>query len=347
MFALTDLRVPILSSPMAGGPSTPALVHAMNVAGGTGFLAAGYKDPDAISQEVATLRALGEAPFGVNLFVPAEDRTRTAEQVAAVQAYGEYLRVLCERAGCDIGTPDPADTDGWDAKIDWLLDLRVPIVSFMFGCPSAHVIARFHEVGTFVTVTVTDEQEAAVAASRGADALVVQGPDAGGHRGTHAVGKSPDTRPLGGLLQAIRATTSLPLVAAGGIADGADIAAMLDAGAAAVQVGTLLLRAPECGANPSYKAALASGTYARTVATRVFSGRVARVLENDLVQALDGVVPPAYPEVLHMMRGLRQQAVARGDTGSMAMFAGTGFRAAQDRPASDIVGMLWSEARAR
>ena len=165
---------------------------------------------------------------------------------------------------CNCREPDAGSTDHWTEKIDYLLAHPVPVVSFTFGTPSADVVERMHAVGTHVSVMVTDPDEAAAAAAVGADSLVVQGPDAGGHRGTHAVDKSPDTRELDQLLDDVQSVTALPLVAAGGISTPERVVELLARGAVAVQVGTALLLTPECGASAVHKDALRSRAYPGT-----------------------------------------------------------------------------------
>src|SRR5687768_8083690 len=187
MFALSQLERPVVAASMAGGPSTPALVSAVSAAGALGFLAAGYKTPDAVAAEIAAVR--GTDPFGVNLFVPGPTGP-------PVDAYREELRGEAERYGVTLPDVDPTDTDEWAGKLDLLWRNPVPVVSFTFGLPDPDVIARFHEVGTHVTVTVTNPEEAQRSQAHGADSLCVQGPDGGAHRGTHRVADEPDRRSL-------------------------------------------------------------------------------------------------------------------------------------------------------
>ena len=286
MFVLSQLERPVVAAPMAGGPSTPALVTAVAGAGALGFLAAGYKSVDALAGEIAAVRGVG--PFGVNLFVP-------GPAGAPVDAYREELRTEAERYGVTLPEVDPDDTDGWAAKLDLLWRDPVPVVSFTFGLPEPAIIARFHEVGTHVAVTVTNPQEAERSQAHGADSLCVQGPDGGGHRGTHRVADEPDRRDLEQLLTDVRSVTTLPLIAAGGIGTPERAAAVLDRGAEAIQIGTLLLRTPEAGTSDLYRRALAEGS--TTALTRAFTGRVARGLANRFLREHSATAPAAYPQV--------------------------------------------------
>ncbi|MBO1419233.1 nitronate monooxygenase, partial [Streptomyces sp. FH025] len=217
---LDELAVPVIGAPMAGGPSTPELVAAVNRAGGLGFLAAGYRTAGWMSEQIALVRKLTDRPYGVNLFVPSPPGDR-----AAVAAYRERLRPEAERWGVTLPEEIGPDRDDWEAKLAALLADPVPVVSYTFGLPTAEEAAALRAVGTSQVGTVTTPEEARAAEAVGMDALCVQGPEAGGHRGTHRVADAPGELPLLQLLSAVRAVTALPLIAAGGLGDGAAIAA--------------------------------------------------------------------------------------------------------------------------
>ncbi len=341
MFDLAELRTPIVAAPMAGGPSTPALAAAVGRAGGLGFLAAGYRTPEALASQIRELRELSSAPFGVNLFVPGP-----VPDVESIAAYRAELAAEAARYDVDLPEPDPRDDDRWDEKVALLLADPVPVVSFTFSPPPADVVADLHRVGTYVVGTVTSVAEARAVAALGVDALCVQGPEAGGHSGMHDPSALPPAVPLLGLLAAVRAETSLPLVATGGIATGADIAAALRAGARAVQLGTAYLRTPESGAKPAHKRALADSRFAETVVTRAFSGRPARGLRNRFIDAHDATAPVGYPLVNQLTQPLRAAAASRDDPEGLALWAGTDYRHATDVPAETLTHDLWIAAQA-
>jgi nitronate monooxygenase len=327
--------LPIWVAPMAGGPSTPGLVAAAAQAGALGFLAGGYKTADAVRAEMGAVRAAGAPAFGVNLFVPGTP----AGDPGAVASYVGALRAEAARLGAEPGEPR-WDDDGWTDKVGLLLAAPPPAVSFTFGCPPPGVIAEFRRRGTLVGITVTSPGEAVLAAGAGADCLIVQGREAGAHSGTFTNAGPADTRPwLPDLLAEVAAATSLPLIAAGGLADADGIAGALASGAAAAALGTAFLRCPESGAHPLHKAALADPRRTATAVTRAFSGRPARALVNRFV--LDHPdAPAAYPEINNATRALRARAAAAGDPERMSLYAGQGFRAAADRPAAEIIGRL-------
>ncbi len=348
-------RLPVWVAPMAGGPTTPALVAAAAEAGALGFLAAGYQSAEAMAQAILAVRAATRGPFGVNLFVPGSPAAGPG-----VAAYLASLAGDADRLGVSLGKP-AWDDDHWAAKISVLLADPVPVASFTFGCPPAATIAALRERGTVTVVTVTSAAEAALAAAAGASALCVQGPEAGAHRGTFtnpAPAEPPQAGPAqagpaqagpaepGGqgpglleLLAEVAGVTALPLAAAGGLAGPADVAAVLAAGAAAAQLGTVFLRCPESGAHPVHKAALTDPRFTTTAVTRAFSGRPARGLLNQFM--LDHpAAPAAYPEINNATRPLRAAAAAAGDAGRMSLWAGTGYRSAPDRPAAGIIAWL-------
>jgi nitronate monooxygenase len=328
-------RLPVWVAPMAGGPSTASLVATAAQAGAFGFLAGGYKTAGAVRAEMDAVRAAGASAFGVNLFVPGSP----APDPAAVAAYVGSLRTEAERLGAEIGEPR-WDDDGWADKIDLLLGDPPPVVSFTFGCPAPEVIAEFRRRGALVGITVTSRDEADLAMGSGADCLIVQGREAGAHSGTFLNFDPEDTRPgLLGLLAEVAGTASIPLVAAGGLADAGGVATALAAGATAAALGTAFLRCPESGAHPLHKAALADPRRTVTEVTRAFSGRLARALVNRFMRDHPDA-PAAYPEINNATRPLRAAAAAAGDPDRMSLYAGQGFRAASDRPAAEIIGQL-------
>jgi nitronate monooxygenase len=329
---LDRLEIPIVGAPMAGGATTPALAAAVSDAGGLGFLAAGYKKAEAMSEDIAAYRALTDAPFGMNVFLV----TPTEADPAALAAYRT-------RVGEGAGEPR-SDDDRFAEKVERLLADPVPVVSFTFGCPDAALVERFRAAGSEVWVTVTDVAEARAAAAAGATALVVQGHEAGGHRGGFA-DDAPRDLGLLALLQLVGAALpGLPLVATGGIATGRAVAAVLAAGAAAAQVGTALMRAPEAATAPVHRDALAQP--GRTAVTRAFTGRSARGIVNRFMREHDEEAPHAYPAVHYITAPLRAAARQEGDAESLHLWAGQAHELIDDRPAGELVRALHAEARA-
>ena len=338
---LDRLAVPIVLAPLAGGPATPELTAAVSNGGGFGFLAAGYLAASALAERLERTRTLTGAPIGVNLFVPG-----TPAPPRAVDAYAARVADDARQAGVELGVAR-FDDDDWAAKLELLIATPVAVVLFTFGCPEPEVIDRFHDVGSEVWVTVTRPDEARLAVDSGADALVVQGAEAGGHRASFR--DDPAADPVGGigllsLLQLVRAQAEVPLVATGGIVTGAAIAAVLAAGAAAAQLGTAFLRCPEADTAAVHRQALAD--HAPTAMTRAFTGRLARGIRNRFLDRYSAAAPVAYPELHHLTAPLRQAGRAAGDPGLVNLWAGQTYELGRQLPAGQLVRTLAEEARA-
>ncbi|MFE7240024.1 nitronate monooxygenase [Streptomyces sp. NPDC057582] len=336
--AALGVSTPVLAAPMAGGPTTPALVTAAARANSLGFLAGGYRTADALAEQIAEVRSDGVG-FGVNLFAP-------NPVPVDPEAFRRYARTVAPEArtyGIDIlGTGIVEDDDHWSDKIDLLLSDPVPVVSFTFAVPEAAVIAALRAAGSLVVQTVTSAAEAGLAAEAGVDVLAVQASAAGGHSGTLTPQHIPAPVPLTDLLGKVRQAVPLPLVAAGGVATPADVTGALHAGAAAVMVGTVLLRADEAGTSRPHRAALADPARRRTVVTRAFTGRPARALRNSFTDRYSDLAPAGYPALHHLTSPMRKAAAAADDPERINLWAGTGYRHATAEPAGQILQWLAS-----
>jgi nitronate monooxygenase len=334
---LDRIPVPLVLAPLAGGPSTPELAAAVSRAGGLGFLASGYLTAEQTSTRIGEARALTDAPLGVNVFCPGEG---PAER-SAYAAYLQRLREWARARDLEPGSPRYSDDD-WEAKIALLLSEPVEAVSFTFGRPPVEVVESLRAAGSEVWVTITSPQEAEQALAVGADALVVQGAEAGGHRASFV--DRPDL-PLYGLLallQLLGERVKAPLIATGGIASGRGLAAVLSAGARAAQVGTAFMLAPEAGTSAAHRRALASE--APTALTRAFTGRLARGIANDFMAEMANA-PVAYPEIHYATAPLRGHAREQGDAQAINLWAGEAHALARELPAEEIVRRLVAEAR--
>jgi len=341
MLGFPDIALPIVQAPLAGGPSTPQLAAAVARAGGFGFLAAGYKTPDAVRAEIQQLRAWSVSQFGLNLFLPGP---ATAD-AAGVARYAAALQPEAAGYGVQLGEPRH-DDDAFEAKLALAIAERVPVVSFTFGCPSRAVLDQLHAHGCAAWVTVTDLDEVAQAAAAGADALVLQGVEAGGHRGSF---EDRDGAGELGLLAFVRLAAracTLPLVAAGGIADGPGIAAVLVGGARAAQLGTAYMRCPEAGTTAAQRALLADPTrHAPTQLTRAFTGRRARGIVNAFMRRHGADAPSAYPELHNLTAPLRAAARAAGAADDFNLWAGQAYALAEERPAFELTQALAAAAQ--
>lgn len=334
---LDSCDIPVVLAPLAGGPSTPELAAAVSNAGGLGFLASGYLSAAELAGRSRRLGELTSRPFGVNLFVPG-----AAGDAARVRQFAAEIESDVSDAGARLGEARH-DDDDWDAKIGYLMAAPADVVSFTFGIPGEDVVAGLRARGTEVWMTVTSLDEARRAAAAGADLLVVQGYEAGGHRG--GAGDAPEEAVgLIALVQLITARLATPVVAAGGIATGRAIAAVLCLGARAAALGTAFLDCPEAGTAQVHRSALHGD--APTGLTRAFSGRTARGIENSFMRAHSESAPAAYPEVHHLTSPMRKAARQAGLADYVNLWAGQAYPLAAAVPAADLVRDLWQQAQA-
>ncbi|MGX7680258.1 NAD(P)H-dependent flavin oxidoreductase [Jatrophihabitans sp. DSM 45814] len=335
---LANLKLanPVLAAPMAGGPTTPALVTAAARAGSVGFLAGGYKTPELLAEQIQAVRKDTET-FGVNLFAPNPVPVDPIE----FRRYAAAIQEDAQNYGIDLREVEPIeDDDYWNAKLELLLEAPVPIVSFTFGVPDPAIVSAFRKAGTVTIQTVTSVAEARLAERAGIEVLAVQAAAAGGHSGTMTPHRPVAAMPLSVLVATIHEESRLPLVAAGGLSTATDVAAALRSGADFVMVGTVLLLTDESGASAVYKAALADPTRGETVVTRAFTGRPARALPNRFVDKYDAQAPAGYPAVHYLTSGLRRAAAAAGDPELVNLWAGTGYRNATAEPVGVVLARL-------
>jgi len=325
---------PVVAAPMAGGPTTPELVLAAAEAGSLGFVAAGYLTAEALGDELARVRAETEL-YGVNLFAP----NPVPVDRGAYAAYRSLIGVEADRYGVELPAEPVENDDAWQDKLDLLAEHPAPIVSFTFGIPDAASLAALRAAGSLLVQTVTSVDEARRADQAGVDALAVQASAAGGHSGTLTPDVIPPERPLTALVREVRAAVSLPLLGAGGIASADDVAAVLAAGADAAAVGTVLLLADESGASAAHRAGLADHSR-ETAVMRGWTGRPARGLRNSFSDAYEAAAPSGYPALHYLTRPLRRAAAAVADPERVNLWAGTGYRAARQAPAAEILAAL-------
>jgi len=344
---IDQLRVPIVQAPMAGGPSTAQLTAAVSEAGGLGFVAAGYLGPADLRDAMASVRAMTERPFGVNLFAPSGEPA----DPHLVRRYARRLEPEAARAGVSLGEAQFTD-DHYAAKLSVVLDQPPAVVSFTFGCPAPDVIAELKRAGCAVWVTVTDPSEASYARAAGADALVVQGVEAGGHRGGFVDEVGQDAYGLLALLQMAEAH-SLERREHGGVLRRHRRRGVrrrrrrlrrrrAAAGAAAAAIGSAFMLCPEAGTSDALRAAVAS--MRPTGLTRAFTGRLARGITNRLQAEHSADAPIAYPEVHYLTAPLRAHARRVGDEDVINLWAGQTHGLARSVPAGELVAELMTDA---
>jgi nitronate monooxygenase len=334
-------RYPLIQAPMAGGPTTPELVAAVANAGGLGSLGAAYLTPAQIAAAVARIRELTDQPFGVNLF--------TIDSAPLDRAPGPMLALLGAYHR-ELALPPPAlperPAERFDEQAAAILEARVPMFSFTFGIPAPEWLSAFRAAGVRLVGTATTVEEARLVEAAGADAVVAQGAEAGGHRGTFAARFEDAMVPALALVEATAAAVRCPVIAAGGIMDGGGIRAALARGAAAVQLGTAFLACPESGAPPAHKAVVLAAADDTTVVTRVFSGRPARGFRNrfaaEVEEHAEAVLP--YPWQNAATRPLRAAAARAGRAEFLSLWAGQRAGLARALPAGELVAVLAAEA---
>jgi nitronate monooxygenase len=347
LLELLDIQWPIIQAPMAG-TGTPALAAAVSNAGGLGSLGVGASTAEGARKVIATFRALSARSLNVNVFChqPAKLDARVES------AWIERLRPEFERFGA---TPPTHLTEIYrsfvedDDMLAVLLQEKPKVVSFHFGVPAPERVRALRDAGIVLLASATNPIEAQAVADAGIHAVVAQGYEAGGHRGVFNA-NSPDSR-LGtiALTRLLVRQLDIPVIAAGGIMDGAGIVAVLHLGAAAAQLGTAFVGSPESAADEGYRAALASGAAYHTVMTAGISGRPARCLANRFTALVSGASAreiPAYPVTYDAGKALNAVAKAKGEPGFGAQWAGQGAPLARTLPAAELIGALTEEMQA-
>ncbi|MFC4278182.1 NAD(P)H-dependent flavin oxidoreductase [Achromobacter aloeverae] len=345
--ARLGLSAPIIQAPMAG-TGTPALAAAVSNAGGLGFLGVGAMNAGAAQAAIAQTRALTGRPFGINVFCHAPAQA----DADAEAAWLRYLAPEFERHGAlppavlkEIYTSYLADTD----MQALLLRERPAVVSFHFGLPAADHIQALRAAGVLLMATATNLDEARRIEAAGIDAIVAQGIEAGGHRGVFDPAAPDDKLGTLALVRLLATQTRLPVVAAGGIMDGAGIAAVLALGAQLAQLGTAFVSCPESAADAAYRQNLLGHEQVSTAHTRAISGRLARGVRNRLValgEAAGAPPAPDYPIAYDAGKALHAAAKAQGDHTYAAHWAGQAAALSRSLPAGELVALLEVERRA-
>ncbi|HBN6064455.1 nitronate monooxygenase [Enterobacter cloacae] len=339
-----NIAYPIIQAPMAG-VSTPEMAAAVSNAGALGSISVGASTPSQAESLIRKTRHLTAEPFNVNVFCHARAERNDALETAWI----ERFRDVFERYGAALPAALQEIYQTFhdnDAMAEILLETAPAAVSFHFGIPPERLVHRFKSRGIITLATATSLHEARLIESAGIDFVVAQGTEAGGHRGMFDPREEDEQLSTFTLIQALRKGCTLPVIAAGGIMDGAGIAAMLKLGATGVQMGTAFVLCPESAANEAYRQALKSEQAMSTVMTSAISGRPARCVSNDfchLTRDLPKESIPPYPLTYSLGKILAAVAAAKGAHGFGAQWAGQGVALARELPAADLVQTLVTE----
>lgn len=336
------LRSPIIQAPMAGGGDTPALVTAVSEAGGLGSIGAAYLTPDQIADSSRAVRERTTRPFGINLFAPLPS-PGPADAAAAIARVAPYYAEL----GLPPPEPPSLPASGFDAQLRACLESGAAMFSFTIGLVPEEAIRAAQSRGMFVAGTATTVEEALALERGGVDAVVAQGSEAGGHRGSFSTDLEDGLVGTMALVPQIADAVKIPVVASGGIMDGRGIVAALALGASAAQLGTAFLVADEAGVPQAYKAAILAAREEDTRLTRAFSGRPARGIVNRFLTEVgtgEAVAILPFPLQNVLTRPLRTAAARQERAEFLSLWAGQGVRMARRQPAADIVARLAREA---
>ncbi|AEY01896.1 2-nitropropane dioxygenase [Oceanimonas sp. GK1] len=339
------IRYPIIQAPMAG-VSTPALAAAVSNAGGLGSLGLGASSVADARRQIEQTQQLTDRPFNVNVFCHAPARRDAATEAAWL----DYLRPLFSEQGAAVPVRLEEIYSSFNHSESMqalLIELRPAVVSFHFGLPPAHLLERLHSAGVLTLASATCPEEARQIEAAGIHGVVAQGIEAGGHRGMFDPDAPDSQLSTAELVRVLVAECRPPVIAAGGIMDGADIRAMLALGAAAVQLGTAFVACPESAASETYRQRLLTAGAGQTRLTATLSGRPARGLLNRFIhhaEAPGAPVPPDYPLAYDAAKQLHGAAARRGCEDFAAHWAGMAVARARALPAAELMARLMEEA---
>jgi nitronate monooxygenase len=339
-FSLDQLRVPLIQAPMAGGINTPALVAAVANTGGLGSFGFAYSSPQKISDDLAATKRLTAGPINANFFVFQEVPMPSTElQQQAIAS----LKRLPAAQDLRLSCPQPPFFPDLNAQLEPVWLHRPAVLTFHFGLPPPTVLERARILGISVGVTATCLKEAQAIEAAGAQFVVAQGIEAGGHRGTFAPDIEDEELPTLSLVRQLKASLKIPVVATGGLMTGSDIALALAAGASAAQLGTAFLCCDESGATPAHKHFLLTKPTRGTQFTHAFSGRRAQGLRNHFIDAMQGQPHLPFPLQNTLTSSLRQLAVQHDDGEHQSLWTGRAYAQARPMRAAELMLLLERE----
>lgn len=340
---LLKIKYPIIQAGMAGGITTADLVSAVAEQGGLGTIGAGYMDDKTLKHIIKEVKEQTNQPFAVNLF--AADLAAQSDEIFATQ---KHLNQIRQELGMDHGKSQVIVTDHLEAKIDVIIEENIPIVSTAFGVLPTSIIKKLKDKNIRLLGMATNVSEGEQLVQAGYDAIVAQGTEAGGHRGTFDIRKYPEgcNIELLSLVRQFLTKFSVPIIAAGGIYARSQVKALQEMGVSAVQIGTRFLLAKEAGTNKAYRKALIQATSEDTVITKVFSGRPARAIQNEMIQHINQWRTPIQPFPIQnaLTKDIRTYAKEQENSNYQSLWAGTGVgNLKKEETVSEIITDLFPD----
>lgn len=337
MLDLTRLKTPIVLAPMAGGFNTPALAAAVADCGGVGSFGFAYSTPQAIDQSLEATKQLTDGALNANFFVFSNPNEPSAERYLQAES---SIHSLPAAGSFEVQRPTSPYFPDLEAQLEPVWRHQPAILTFHFGIPNTAVIQRAHDRDICVGITATCVSEALAIEAAGADFIVAQGWEAGGHRGCFDPSQPDDALDIRTLTAQLGEVVGLPLVAAGGLMNAAEIAQIIASGACAAQLGTAFLACPEAGTSQTHRRFLLAESARETVFTQAFSGRPARGVRNEFMDVMQGQPLLPFPLQNTLTGGLRRWAGANGNYEYQSVWAGAGFSTLQELPARQLMEQL-------
>lgn len=329
------ITYPIIQAGMAGGVTTPELVAAVSNAGGLGSLGAGYMDPEQMRQTIQKIKQSTNQPFAVNVFIP--ETPEVSEQ--EIEQANEWLRPFREELQLEKPEVNTPSGSLFDEQMEVIIEEQVPVCSFTFGVPEKAWIQRLKEENRIAIGTATTVNEALINEEAGMDMVVMQGSEAGGHRGTFA---EPFENGMIGTMALVPQTVDhihIPVIAAGGIMDGRGVLAALTLGAQAVQMGTAFVTSLESGGKKHQVEAILTSKEEQPLMTSVFSGKPARGIQNEFMKRMAPFAKslPGYPVQNTLTKAIRNEAAKQNRPEWVHLWSGQGPRLSTRKPAAELV----------
>ncbi|MET3696724.1 nitronate monooxygenase [Bacillus oleivorans] len=347
MTGLLNIKYPIIQAPMAGGVTTSELVAEVSNSGGLGMIGAGYMTPKQMREQIREIKQLTANPFGINLFVPNEFGATEEEVRDANDILNPIREQLNIQSKDNLELPEyNRVVETFIEQIEVILEEKVPVCSFTFGIPSTEVIDKIKQHNIILIGTATTVREAVEIEKTGMDMVVVQGSEAGGHRGNFIYGHQESLIGLMSLIPQVVDHVTIPVIAAGGIMDGRGFMASICLGAAGVQMGTAFLTCIESGAPNVHKEAILQADEDETVLTRAFSGKWARGINNKFISEIQHKEEslPDFPVQNTLTQEIRKASLTQNNPDFMSLWSGQSPRLAKNQTVGKLMKNIISEA---